>query len=155
MLLLAVTGLGQGLLAAHRLHKRADVLGRLARLMDYWADRIRATAAPLSDLASEAASVAEFCALPLWHGAPYTRVSLCEAVQTAAILNHEDKRLLVEWLDGWGGGDLDGEVERCRRYAAQFHDRFETAVTEARRRGRSYITLGLCAGGMLALLLGG
>ena len=76
-------------------------------------------------------------------------------MQTAAILNHEDKRLLVEWLDGWGGGDLDGEVERCRRYAAQFHDRFETAVTEARRRGRSYITLGLCAGGMLALLLGG
>lgn len=155
MLLLAVTGLGQGLLEAHRLHKRADMLGRLARLMEYWADRIRATAAPLAVLASEAAATAEFRILPLWHGEPYTRVSLCEAARTAVTLNDEDKRLLVEWLDGWGGGDIGGEVERCRRYAVQFHERFATAAEEARRRGRSYVTLGLCAGGMAALLLGG
>lgn len=155
MLLLLVAGTGQGIFAAHRLHKRADTLGRLSRLAEFWADRIQATAAPLPVIAAETASVSEFRVLPFWHGEPYTKASLCNTVQSVPSLNDEDKRLLFEFIDGWGGGDIDGEVQRCRRYATQFRARFEGAAEDAQRRGRSHITLGLCAGGMAALLLGG
>lgn len=158
MLLLLLAGTGQGLLAAHRLHKRADTLGRLGRLAAYWADRIRANAVPLAVLAEETAGTAEFGSLPFWHGAPYTRSSLVAAAEhgaTALSLNAADRRLLVEFIGGFGGGDISGEAERCRRYEKQFRDRFEAAAEDARRRGRSYVTLGLCAGGMAALLLGG
>lgn len=158
MVLLFVAGTGLGVFAAHRLHKRAMALGCLERLSAYWADRIRATAAPLSVLATEAAVTAEFRSLPFWQGDSYTRSALCEAARhgaAALALNEEDKRLLVDFIDGFGGGDVSGEAERCRRYAVQFHARFEAAAEEARRRGRSHITLGLCAGGMAALLLGG
>jgi hypothetical protein len=100
----------------------------------------------------------QFGSLPFWHGAPYTRSSLVAAAEhgaTALSLNAADRRLLVEFIGGFGSGDISGEAERCRRYEKQFRDRFEAAAEDARRRGRSYVTLGLCAGGMAALLLGG
>ncbi len=70
-------------------------------------------------------------------------------------LDGEDTRLLSEFLSGCGAADVAGEVERCEQYARLFYERSEAARDDAVRRGRLYVTLGVCGGSMAALLLGG
>ncbi len=131
-------------------------------MFEQLAERIRYTAAPLEDLLRSLAMTAEFqdlcllrCAAAQPSGDP--RGALQTAVEHCAGelgLSAEDKRLLMEFAEDFGAADLAGEIQRCRQYAALFRDRHTTAHAEVRRKGRLYVTLGICGGSALALVLG-
>lgn len=148
--------MGCGLRAGTRLHRRASTLDRIARWLTYTADHIRYTAAPLGDVLQETRGVMEFEMLPFLCG--NTREAVCEAIRkhrAVMALTDEDERLLCECIDGWGTSDLEGEVSRLRRYGTIFAERHVAAKMDAVRRGRLFVTLGICGGGAAALLLGG
>lgn len=120
------------------------------------AERIRYTAAPLGEVLRDMRNTTEFETLSFLNGD--TREAVCEQLnreRRAMALTEEDVRLLSECIDGWGAGDLTGEVSRLRRYATMFEERCAAARTDAARRGRLYVTLGICGGSAVALILGG
>ncbi len=156
MLFVCLAGLGCGLHGKMRLHRRTVFLDRVSRWLIWSAEQIRYTAAPLSDVLRAAESSAEFSELPFLRGD--TRGAVCELIRqhrTAMALTEEDARILCECVDGWGTADLDGEVSRLRRYGAVIEERCTAAREDAARRGRLFVTLGVCGGGAAALLLGG
>lgn len=162
ILLVFLTGTGCGLLGYLRLKRRACSLELLTRLCEQLAERIRYTAAPLEELLRSLAAATEFetfCLLRCVRRQPLgdPRGALLEAlVQSADELGitRDDRRLFEEFAADFGAADLMGEVQRCRQYAALFRERCEAAREDVRCRGRLYVTLGLCGGSALALVLG-
>ena len=120
------------------------------------AERIRYTAAPLGEVLREMRNTAECESLAFLDGdtREAVRERICQE-RRAMALTDEDVRLLGECIDGWGTRDLAGEVNRLRRYAKMFEERCAAARTDAVRRGRLYVTLGICGGSAAALILGG
>ena len=136
------------------------MLERIVRLLEWTTDYIRYTTAPLNEVLREAARVSEFERLLFLQQLPadLSRHTVCEAVtekSNAMMLADADVRLLCEIIEGWGMADLSGEIHRCRQYTARFEKQYRAACEDAERRGRLYITLGICGGSALALVLGG
>lgn len=155
-----MSGAGFGIAAHRKLHRRAATLALLARFADGLAEQIRATAAPLADVLRVLAQRAEFARLPWWRVVSWhgdIRREVCAAAKETAAetaLTVEDTTLLCEFAAGWGSTDLEGEIGRCRQYASLWTARAEDARAEAAQKGSLYVTLGICGGSMLALLLG-
>ena len=141
------------------LKRRSDSLERIARFCEQLAESIRYTAAPLEELLCFLASTAEFENFPLIQAvqtADDPRRSLLTSLARHAkelSLNLQDKQLFEEFIVDFGAADLAGEVRRCARYATLFRERYDAARETLRRKGRLYVTLGLCGGSMLSLLL--
>lgn len=162
VLLAFLTGTGYGLWEYVKLKRRSDALERLVRLCEQMAERIRYTAAPLEELLSFFSTSSEWQGFCLFRGLPATsstedwRAAWLKSVTQSAGelgLTEEEQRLLCEFTTDFGRNDLEGEIQRCRRYATTFRERCASAQNDVRCRGRLYITLGFCGGSALALLL--
>lgn len=141
------------------LKRRSDSLGRITRFCEQLAEGIRYTAAPLEDLLCSLASTAEFQKFPLLQAAQLSddpRRSLLTSLERHADelgLNTQDKQMFEEFIVDFGAADLAGEVQRCGRYAVLFRERYAAAREIVCRKGRLYVTLGLCGGCTLSLVL--
>lgn len=161
VLLVFLTGVGCGMLGYLNLKRRADALGQLASFCEQLAERIRYTAAPLEDVVYALSKTAEFERFSLLRRLPPSsedpRAALLQAMTQGAEemgLSADDCGVFRDFIADFGAADWDGEVTRCRRYAAVFRQRYTEAREDLRRRGRVSVTLGCCVGGTLALVLG-
>ncbi len=82
--------------------------------------------------------------------------ALAAAVEGAAqrgLLTDEGCRLLLEFADGCGGYDLEGQQRQIRHYRQCIAALREQAAQDAALRGRLYRVMGPAAGVALALML--
>ncbi len=145
--------MGVGVRAGCKLHTRARSLQLLSRSVEALSERIRTTAVPLHRLLPEVVPP-PFCAQLCDGDNP--RDALLQAADACAeawALTAADRRLWREFAEGFGTADKEGEVRRCVQYAARLRTVGEEAKEAAVRCGRLYMTLGLCGGGLLALLM--
>ncbi len=141
--------------------RRAASLERLTHFFDRVAERVRYTAAPLAELFYAVADNGEFSDLPLLvHWRCQSTDDPREALQRAIAacrdemgLSVQDERLLAEFAEGFGAADLSGEVSRCRHFVGRLEEQCAAAREALHRKGRLYITLGLCGGGAAVLML--
>lgn len=78
------------------------------------------------------------------------------AVESAAgqgLLTDEGRCLLLEFGEGCGGYDLEGQCEHIRHYRRRVADLQAQAAQEAALRGRLYRVMGVSVGAALALML--
>lgn len=149
-----LTGSGCGLFKYLDLKHRSDLLLLITRFCEQLAEQIRYTAAPLDELLQTVASAPEFSSFGLSRvGTEDPRSVLASGANNPGF-SMGDRRLFEEFAAGFGRADLEGEIQRCRQYAALFEERYRAAREDIRRRGRLYVTLGLCGGSALALVLG-
>ena len=145
------------------LSQRADTLEQIQRLITRIATQIRYTAAPLRDILSPLAVEGEYKALlflqdiqheldhdktlsSVWNQSVRNRQKVCG-------LNRADTELLVEFGNGLGKTDIEGQLSHCELYAELFSRQAENARQEVAAKGRLYTTLGIAGGLALALLL--
>lgn len=67
-------------------------------------------------------------------------------------LPEEDKRLLIQFGDGLGVSDTDGQISHLELYIHLIEERLEKIKKEAERKGKVYRLLGIL-GGMAAAVL--
>lgn len=154
ILLVFLTGSGCGLFKYLDLKRRSDSLLLTVRFCEQLAEQIRYTAAPLHELLHSLASAPEFSVLGLSQQQSEDPRSILAAGSDGLVFTVGDRRLFQEFAAGYGRADLEGEIQRCRQYATLFEERYHAARDDVCRRGRLYVTLGLCGGSALALVLG-
>lgn len=163
LLLIVLTGLGMGLMAAGGLRRRAGSLEQLGRLMGRMADQIRYTAAPVEELLESAERSGEFRSLPVLSRACSgirDGANIHDAWEQAvedggreAGLTQEDRELLLGFGAGLGTTDVEGQVANCGQYRELLDQRLLEARKDSENKGRLYLTLGFSIGMAAALLL--
>lgn len=162
MFLIFIAGTGAGLAASASLSRRVASLEQLERFITYFETQIRYSAAPIRDIIIHAAGGEYSCLsfLPeaaarmkrgqspgeAWGGAVRDRGEDCGF--TAA-----DREMLREFGNGLGSTDISGQLSHCKTFRGLLEDRLQKARSEARTKGRLYVTLGIAGGLGAALLL--
>ena len=157
LLLLFLTGLAGGSLAAGRLHARVLFLRRTLHLLRTLGERIAYEALPLRPLLESLCPCSgmpdylpEVCARLRAGDVP---AGAFAAVWAVAPCTEADRELLRRCTDSLGQGDRAGQTARltatCRALEESLRDAQQRAVTG----GRMCRTTGACAGAALVLLL--
>ena len=156
-----LAGIGGGTAACLELNRRAASLEAARRLIAWMAARLRYTAAPIQEIAAEAAGEPEFARLGFLGEAasamregesPARAWEKAVSAFQAGGLRAEDKSLLKNFGRGLGRSDLEGQLSHCEAFEELLSGCAASARTEAGAKGKLYITLGV-AGGLCAALL--
>ncbi len=67
-------------------------------------------------------------------------------------LSTREKELFSDFMNGFGKTDIVGEVHYCEQYRTLVHHRIEELRAQTKQKGKLYLTLGFCGGGLLGLL---
>ena len=148
-----------GLSARRFQQQRLKFLERFERFLECAAEQIRFSAMPAAQLLQELATMSEFTEFSLLQavaGKKDFRTAWQLALDRSGKkigLSAEEQDLLADFMNGFGKTDVVGEVRYCEQYRLLVNKRLETVREEVRSRGRLYVTLGFCGGGMAGLLL--
>lgn len=152
--LLTGAGLCIGLVRSGKLKRRVETLAALIRLMEWMKNRLRYSAAPLSDLMRQAAEETGFFPLRIPacpEGRPF---SLCwDALIDGTELPASDRQLLRRFGSEMGRTDLKGQLAHMEMYAAQTEQLRRIAAEEYEKKGRVPTALWTAGAAVLALLL--
>lgn len=61
--------------------------------------------------------------------------------------------MICDFGEGLGVTDIEGQVHHCIQYERLAAEKLSAAKEEAQTKGRLYITLGVCGGAIIALLM--
>ena len=160
--LLMVAGTGMGWYAAHRLRRRVVFLETCDRLLQTLWQEMSYTAKPMADLWRRLAhceGLKEFAlvrdtaeGLETVSFAAAFAAAVEKATVEGAILP-PTRRLLIEFGEGCGRTDLEGQQTHIAYYRAQLSAQAEAARRVYAEKGRVYRVLGMTGGVALALLL--
>ena len=161
MLLLVLAGGGIGWLRASALQIRVRTLEAAYRLTVWLKTQLRYTAAPPGDLMRRAAGQEEFsrfATLKEWKRqppGPFPEVwkRAVAASEADNRFTAEDSRLLVEFGDGLGKTDMEGQKAHGDLYASLFRERCDEARSQAKTKGRMEMVLWLSGAAALSFLL--
>lgn len=148
---------GAGVYYRNRLYKRAVFLETVENLCAYTTTQIRYTCAPIYDIWKDARVKSEFASLhflnALESGNWKQNVRQYVSIDAASNgVTGEDVQILLEWFDGLGNSDLEGQIEHCIRYSERLSVQRNQARERAGRVGKLYSSLG-ALGGVAAVLL--
>ena len=139
---------------ALRLARRVEELERFRGVLQAIRTEIRFSAAPLETLIRRYADRSDWlasCAEALKHGVPFPE-AWRQAVAAAAAAR-ADKNLLLEFGEGLGATDIEGQTAHCALCAEKLEALLKEAYEEKAKKGKLYVTLGVSAGITLGLLL--
>ena len=161
-LLIVAAGAGMGLWLAHRLQAQNRFLEQTDRLLQAVEQQIAYTAAPMDAVWRRLTVWPNFRSMPLLtdtvaglNGGCFT-AAFSAAVETAAakgLLTDEGRCLLLEFGEGCGGYDLEGQREHIRHYRGRIARLQQQTAADAAVRGRLYRVMGVSVGAALALML--
>ena len=161
-LLLIAAGTGMGWYMAARLRQRVTFLETCGRLLQALWQEMNYTARPMSDLWQRLAQSEAFAAFSLVQdtaqGLAQTdfAAAFSAAVDKAegeGLLTAENRNILLEFADGCGRTDLDGQQAHVEYYRTLLTAGEEEARRTYAEKGRVYRVLGCTAGIAVALLL--
>lgn len=160
--LLMAAGTGMGLYAAHRLRRRVVFLETCGRLLQALWQEMSYTVQPLPDLWRRLAQGEAFASFSLVQDtvgeldrAPFA-AAFAAAVERAAeegLVLPATRRLLLEFGEGCGRTDLEGQQAHIAYYRTLLTAGEEDARRIYGEKGRVYRVLGVTGGAALTLLL--
>ena len=161
-LFLMVAGVGIGLTASHRLRRRVTYLETCERLLQALWQEMSYTTRPLPDLWRRLSRNEAFSAFPLVRDTAQ-RLSHADffdafaaavrCAEQAGDVTSETSRLLLEFAEGCGRTDLDGQQAHIEYYRTLLAQQGEQARRTYEEKGRVYRVLGWTGGIALVLLL--
>lgn len=139
---------------ALRLARRVEELEKFRSFLQALCTEIRFSAAPLGTLIRRNAGNASWlqsCAASLDQGVPFPE-AWKQAASSAAVAR-QDRMLLIEFGEGLGTSDIEGQTAHCALCAEKLDVLLTQACEDRAKKSRLYVTLGVSAGAVLGLLL--
>lgn len=161
-LLLIAAGTGMGWYMAARLQQRVTFLETCGRLLQALWQEMSYTAQPMPDLWRRLAQSEAFAAFSLVRDtaqglaqADFTTAfsAAVDKAQGEGLLTAEHRGILLEFADGCGRTDMDGQQAHVEYYRNLLTAGEEKARRTYAEKGRVYRVLGFTAGVAVALLL--
>ncbi len=146
---------------SHRLTMRVRFLEQYLKWISQLETEIRYCAEGIPRLLNKHGKEAEMlsflknCADQLQKGLPFPD-AWKQAVQEISSdygLKPDDLHLVLEFGNGLGASDIDGQTAHCRMHRELLQTHLENAREEKQKKGRLYIMLGLFGGIGVALLI--
>ena len=145
------------------LRSRVRELSALCRMMRETETLLRFQALEFPELFARLRRTGAFASLPLLDEcgrrlsdgerlADAWEAAVTDATRRSA-LDNGDRAALLDFGNGLGATDLEGQLNHVRLHRELLSDRLRVAEENAEARGKVYITLGICAGVGLCMLL--
>ncbi|MBO5928603.1 MAG: stage III sporulation protein AB [Clostridia bacterium] len=158
-LLVLTAGVGLGWYEKQRQNSRIRALEWFERFLECTTEYIRFASLPIGKVLQELAKREEFSRFSLLQAVANEtdfRVAWQREIQPFSLeysLSEREKELFSDFMNGFGKTDVIGEMHYCEQYRLQIHQCIETERTAVQSKGRLYIALGFCGGGLMGLLL--
>lgn len=150
--LLLLAGLLWGLGKLRELRERVERLRDLERLIQWLATEIRCHASPLPELLAQGDSAFCRAAMVQPEFSRNPQRALAQGGERLLALE-KDRELLRGLAAGLGASDVQGQLEHLRLYAALAEDSLQEAREACREKGKLYVSLGVCGGAAVFLVV--
>ena len=149
--------LGIGRYYSHRLYRRVALLNAAQSLCRYAASQIEYGCTPFRDIWRTACTLPQFEIFPflkdadtaVWKDVIRKGFSLYESRE----LTTADVCVLVEWVQGLGGSDVQGQIEHAARCSERITQELVQARERADKAGKLYPMLGGLCGAAAVMLI--